>query len=110
MLMARISMPTQYSSSGRLRWTFGAVGVDFFTTGTYKWLMAGFGVAPFYVRRELLDRIQTRECGLDGREEPAKFQYQHYRTAKKFEFSSPAFGQLYELAAALAYLRRIGLG
>ena len=34
-----------------------ATGVDFFTTGAYKWLMAGFGVAPFYVRREHLDMI-----------------------------------------------------
>jgi len=39
----------------------------------------------------------------------SNFDYEHYRTAKKFEFSSLAFCQLYELAAALAYLKRIGL-
>jgi selenocysteine lyase/cysteine desulfurase len=86
-----------------------AVGVDFFTTGTYKWLMAGFGVAPFYVRRELLDRIQPENVGWMVEKSLPKFQYQHYQTAKKFEFSSPAFGQLYELAAALTYLKLIGL-
>lgn len=86
-----------------------AVGVDFFTTGTYKWLMAGFGVAPFYVRRELLDRIQPENVGWMVEKSLPNFEYQHYRTAKKFEYSSPAFGQLYELAAALVYLKRIGL-
>jgi selenocysteine lyase/cysteine desulfurase len=86
-----------------------ALGVDFFTTGTYKWLMAGFGVAPFYVRRELLDRIQPANVGWMVEKSLPNYQFQHYRTAKKFEFSSLAFGQLYELAAALAYLKRIGL-
>jgi selenocysteine lyase/cysteine desulfurase len=86
-----------------------AVGVDFFTTGTYKWLMAGFGVAPFYVRRELLDRIHPGNVGWMVEKSLPDYEYQHYRTAKKFEYSSPAFGQLYELAAALAYLKRIGL-
>lgn len=85
------------------------LGVDFFTTGTYKWLMAGFGVAPIYVRRELLDRIQPSNVGWIVEKSLPDFQYQHYRTAKKFEFSSAAFGSLYELAAALSYLKRIGL-
>jgi cysteine desulfurase/selenocysteine lyase len=85
------------------------LGVDFFTTGTYKWLMAGFGVAPFYVRRELLDRIQPENVGWMVEKSLPDYQFQHYRAAKKFEFSSPSFGQLYELAAALEYLKRIGL-
>jgi hypothetical protein len=29
------------------------------------------------------------------------YQYQHYRTAKKFEYASLAFGEIYQLAAAL---------
>jgi selenocysteine lyase/cysteine desulfurase len=79
-----------------------ALGVDFFTTGTYKWLMAGFGVAPFYVRRELLDRIHPANVGW-------MFEKRIPTDARKFEYSSPAFGQMYELAASLAYFQRIGL-
>jgi cysteine desulfurase/selenocysteine lyase len=78
-----------------------SVGVDFFTTGTYKWLMAGFGVAPFYVRRELLDRIQPENVGWMVEKPP--------KNAKKFEYSSLTFGEMYGLAASLAYLKRIGL-
>ena len=40
-----------------------AEGVDFCTSGTYKWIMAGFGVAAFYVRRELLDKIHPPNVG-----------------------------------------------
>ena len=40
-----------------------AAGVDFMTSGTYKWLLGGFGVAPFFVRRELLDRIRVDRLG-----------------------------------------------
>ena len=86
-----------------------ALGVDFFTTGTYKWLMAGFGVAAFYVRRELLDRIHPANVGWMVEKRLPDYGYQPYRNARKFEYSSPAYGQMYELAAALAYLKRIGL-
>lgn len=79
-----------------------AEGVDFCTSGTYKWLMAGFGVAAFYVRRELLDRIQPPNVGW-------RTQSGSQPSAKKLEYATPAFGELYELAAALKYLQSIGL-
>lgn len=86
-----------------------ALGIDFFTTGTYKWIMAGFGVAPFYVRRELMDRIEPANVGWMVEKRLPNYGYQPYRNARKFEYSSPAYGQFYELAAALAYLQRVGL-
>jgi len=86
-----------------------ALGVDFFTTGTYKWIMAGFGVAPFYVRRELLDRIQPPNVGWIVEKTLPDYHFQPYRTARKIEYSSPSYGQFYELAVALAYLKRVGL-
>jgi len=86
-----------------------ALGIDFFTTGTYKWIMAGFGIAPFYVRRDLLDRIQAPNVGWMVEKTLPEYNYQHYRSAKKFEYSSPAYGQFYDLAAALSYLKRVGL-
>ena len=86
-----------------------ALGIDFLTTGSYKWLMAGFGVAPFYVRRELLDRIHPANVGWQVEKRLENYEYQHYRTARKFEYASLAFGEIYQLAAALAYLQGIGL-
>ncbi len=86
-----------------------AAGVDFLCCGGYKWLMAGFGVAPFYVRRELLDRVSADRVGWHVEKRLGHYQYQPYRSAKKFEFSSLAFGEVHQLAAALDYLRGIGL-
>src|SRR5205814_7076467 len=36
-------------------------------------------------------------------------QDQHFANGKKYEFASLAFGEVYQLAAALAYLERVGL-
>ena len=82
-----------------------AEGVDFCTSGTYKWLMAGFGVAAFYVRRELLDRIHSANVGWRSPSPNTK----QPTTARKYEYATLAFGDLYELAASLEYLQRIGL-
>src|SRR5688572_2766096 len=82
-----------------------AEGVDFCTSGTYKWLMAGFGVAVFYVRRELLDKINSASVGWRT---PTSQSAQH-NSAKKLEYATLSFGDLYELDAALKYLRRVGL-
>ena len=83
--------------------------VDFFTTGTYKWLCAGFGLAPFYVRRELLERIQPANVGWMVEKELPHYEFQHYKNARKFEYSSPSYGEFYGLTAALSYLKGIGL-
>lgn len=86
-----------------------AAGVDFLCCGGYKWLMAGFGVAPFYVRRELQDRIRSDRVGWRVERSLGNRRYEHYRTAKKYEFASLSFGEVYQLSAAIAYLQQVGL-
>ncbi len=83
-----------------------AEGVDFCTAGTYKWLLAGFGAAAFYIRRELLDKVHSSYVGWRS---PSSATAKQPRSAKKFEYATLAFGDLYELAASLKYLQRIGL-
>ena len=80
-------------------------GVDFCTSGTYKWLLAGFGVAVFYVRRELVDRINPAHVGW----RTPNAQSAQQQSAKKLEYATLSFGDLYELDASLKYLQRIGL-
>ena len=85
-------------------------GVDCLTSGTYKWLLGGFGVAPFFVRRELLERIRVDRMGaLHVEKELDDHRYQIYRTAKKFEYATLPFAEIYQLGAALAYLDRVGV-
>jgi selenocysteine lyase/cysteine desulfurase len=87
-----------------------AAGVDFLTSGTYKWLLGGFGVAPFFVRRELLERIRVDRLGaLHVEKELGDHRYEIYRTARKFEYATLPFAEVYQLGAALTYLDRVGV-
>jgi len=85
-------------------------GVDFLTSGAYKWFFASFGVAPFYVREEHLDRIRPDRYGHSQVEEELPgYRFRLHRTARKFEYGALANGPVYELDAALGYLQTVGL-
>ena len=87
-----------------------ATGVDALCSGTYKWLHAGFGVAPFYVRRELVDRFTLDRWGaLHVERTRPGYHYDIFQTARKFEYATLAFGAVYQLAAAMDYLEKIGI-
>jgi selenocysteine lyase/cysteine desulfurase len=87
-----------------------AAGVDCMTSGTYKWLLGGFGVAPFFIRRELVEKIRVDRFGdLHVEKELGDHRYEIYRTAKKFEYATLPFAEVYQLGAALTYLGRVGV-
>jgi selenocysteine lyase/cysteine desulfurase len=87
-----------------------AAGVDALCCGSYKWLMAEFGVAPFFVSRDVVDRIQSDRIGefSVARDEP-DYHYQLLKTARKFEGTSRAFGAVSQLQASLSYLEKVGI-
>ncbi len=85
-------------------------GIDFFTAGTYKWLLAGHGVAPFYVREELLDLVPPDRFGhLHVAESLGDYRFRLHDDARKYEYASLTFESIYGLGAALDYLLRIGV-
>ena len=85
-------------------------GIDFLATGTYKWLLAGHGVAPFYVREELLDLVGPDRFGhLHVAEDLGDYRYRLYDDARKYGYATLAFESVYQLRAALDYLLRIGV-
>ena len=84
--------------------------VDFFTVGGYKWLLAGFGVAPFFVKQELLDHIDMDRIGwrqLEGVSESGERRF--YTDARKYGYATPAFGAIYHMRAALDYVLGVGV-
>jgi selenocysteine lyase/cysteine desulfurase len=84
--------------------------VDFFTVGGYKWLLAGFGIAPFFVRESLMGEIEMDRVGWRQLEsEPTPGEYRFYEDARKFGYATPAFGAVYQMRAALDYVLRIGV-
>ena len=85
-------------------------GVDFLTAGTYKWLLGGYGVAPFFVRSELLDTIEPDRSGsLNIAQELPDFHFELHDDARKYLYATPAFGAIYQLGAALDYLDNVGI-
>src|SRR5687768_9535624 len=87
-----------------------ASGVDALCSGTYKWLHGGFGVAPFYVRQDLLERFTLDRWGaLHVERTRPGYHYDVFSTAKKFEYATLAFGAVYQLGAALEYLEKISV-
>lgn len=87
-----------------------AAGVDAICAGSYKWMLAGFGVAPFYVALELLDRLRLDRYGeFQIAKELPDHRFELERTARKFDYCSRAFGPVRELSAALTYLQTVGV-
>ena len=85
-------------------------GVDFVTSGTYKWLLAAYGAAPFYIREEHLERIPVDRLGsLSIQKTLPGYEFRLHETARKYEYATLAFGPLYQLAAGLKYLTDVGL-
>ena len=95
---------------GMLSLDVKSVGIDFLTTGTYKWLLGSYGVAPFYVREELLDLVRLDRFGsLHIAEDLGDHRYELYTDARKYDYATLAFGPVFQLSAALDYLLRVGV-
>jgi len=87
-----------------------STGIDFFTAGTYKWLLGGYGVAPFYVREELLERIGPDRLGsLSIAGELDHHRFRVHDDARKYGYATMGFGSVFQLRAALDYLLRVGV-
>ncbi len=97
-------------AAGMIELDVRTAGVDALCSGSYKWLMSDFGVAPFFVSRDIVDRIQSDRTGefSVARTDPG-YRYEYLKTARKFEGSSRAFGAVGQLQASLAYLEKIGI-
>ena len=84
--------------------------VDFLTSGGYKWLLAGYGAAPFYVRKDLMDRITPdRSGGFQSAEALADHRFRLHTDARKYQYATMAFDAVYHLGASLEYILRIGV-
>jgi selenocysteine lyase/cysteine desulfurase len=87
-----------------------AAGVDALCCGSYKWMLGGFGVAPFFVRRELIDRIRLDRFGeFQVDRELPDHHFELDKTARRFDYCSRAFGAVYQLGAGLSYLEAVGV-
>jgi len=87
-----------------------AADVDVLCAGSYKWLLAGWGVAPLYVRSAIADRLKLDRYGeMHAGKELPEGGYEIPSNARRFDYSSRAFGDVATLGAGMTYLERVGI-
>ncbi|MFN7948876.1 MAG: aminotransferase class V-fold PLP-dependent enzyme [Blastocatellia bacterium] len=86
-------------------------GVDFYVTGTLKYLLGPSGIAFLYVRRELIAQLTPTESGWFAQQNPFAFDPQHLElssTARRFQNGTPPIPNVYAALAGIRLLSDIG--
>lgn len=89
-----------------------AMDLDFYVTGTLKYLLGPPGLAFMYVRKGLIASLAPTVTGWFAQTNPFAFDPQNINlspTARRFESGSPAVPNIYAAARGLQLLREIGM-
>jgi len=89
-----------------------AMDLDFFVTGTLKYLLGPPGLAFLYVRKELISSLVPTITGWFAQTNPFAFDPQHIDlspTARRFESGSPSVPNVYAAVPGFELLREIGM-
>jgi len=88
------------------------MNLDFYVTGTLKYLLGPPGLAFLYVRRELIPTLMPTVTGWFGQSNPFAYNPQHFElstTARRFESGSPSVPNVYAAVPGLQMLEEIGM-
>ncbi len=89
-----------------------AMGLDFYVTGTLKYLLGPPGLAFMYVRKELIASLVPTVTGWFAQTNPFAFDPQHIDlspTARRFESGSPSVPNVYAAMPGIKLLQEIGM-
>lgn len=89
-----------------------AMNLDFYLTGTLKYLLGPPGLAFLYVRKELIPSLAPTVTGWFGQTNPFAYNPQHFElspTARRFETGSPSVPNVYGALPGLRLLQEIGM-
>jgi selenocysteine lyase/cysteine desulfurase len=89
-----------------------AMGVDFYVSGTLKYLLGPAGVAFLYVRRELISGLVPTITGWFGQTNPFAFDVKRFDpapSARRFEAGTPPIINLYGAIPGIELLSGVGL-
>lgn len=89
-----------------------ALDVDFFVTGTLKYLLGPPGLAFMYVRKELIPSLVPTVTGWFGQANPFAYDPQTFDlspTARRFESGSPSVPNVYAALPGFQLLQEIGM-
>jgi selenocysteine lyase/cysteine desulfurase len=86
--------------------------VDFYVSGTLKYLLGPSGVAFLYVRKPLIPLLTPTISGWFAQQNPFAFDVRHLDlavSARRFESGTPPIPNLYAASAGIGLLQEIGL-
>jgi selenocysteine lyase/cysteine desulfurase len=89
-----------------------AMNLDFYVTGTLKYLLGPPGLAFLYVRNELILSLAPTVTGWFGQANPFTYNPQHFElspTARRFESGSPSVPNVYGALPGFQMLQEIGM-
>lgn len=89
-----------------------AMNLDFYVTGTLKYLLGPPGLAFLYIRKELIPSLTPTITGWFGQTNPFAYNPQHLElspTARRFESGSPSVPNVYAAMPGFQMLEEIGM-
>lgn len=99
-------------SAGAVPLDVVATKVDALVSSAYKWFCGPFGVAVMYITPNLQNKLDPGLVGWRSHKDMWDFQadrLEYPETAKRFEFSTMAYGCPIGLARSIEYLNKVGV-
>src|SRR3984957_12292282 len=105
-------MLDDYQDSGTRPIDVKAMDLDFYLTGTLKYLLGPPGLAFMYVRKELIGSLAPTVTGWFAQANPFAYNAQHFAlspSARRFESGSPSVPNVYGAMPGFQMLEQIGM-
>lgn len=110
--LGALVMLDDYQDCGTRPVDVKGMNVDFYLTGTLKYLLGPPGLAFLYVRKELIPSLAPSVTGWFGQTNPFAYNPQHFElspTARRFESGSPSIPNVYAAVPGFQILEEIGM-
>ncbi len=101
-----------YQATGAVEIDVKALGVDFVTGGSVKWLCGGAGACYLYVREDLIGKLQPAITGWFSDKHPFDFRFgevDYANDAHRFMTGSPAVPALYAARSGYQIVGQVGV-
>jgi selenocysteine lyase/cysteine desulfurase len=105
-------MLDDYQDCGTRPVNVKAMDLDFYLTGTLKYLLGPPGLAFLYVRKELISSLTPSVTGWFAQANPFAYDPQHFElspTARRFESGTPSVPNAYGAMPGFRLLQKIGM-
>jgi selenocysteine lyase/cysteine desulfurase len=107
-----LCLADSYQAVGAVTVDAPALGVDFMTAGTVKYLLASAGLAFMYVRRELHESLLPTQTGWFADEDIFRMDISDYSpaaNARRFDAGTPPVPNIYAGIAGMGLVEMIGV-